>query len=515
MYSLLKRNYYLLFVFVLSLLFRITNLDLIEFKADEGINLFLASRPIFGHGFAPGGTVSSLGVTNFPLVNYLLLPLAVITKNPSNISFFIALLNSLSIVGFFIIVRKYYNPFIALTSSLLIALSPWAILFSRKIWAQDFLFPLFIPFFLSFHKIMIDEDKKYWFLYTASSLFLIQIHQSALFFIFPLTAFMLYQKAKVSLKYLAIGLAAGLLPTLHFVLYQARTGCFDCKMILSSSERVSDIPSLLLFLRPFQVIHQGNFFPILGEDIVYFAQNFPLAYFSKYIYYAEYILLPLGAFIFYRLFKRAGFIVFPVTLLPFIYAFFKLEPHIHYFIIIAPFLFLFLGTSFYYLFSNKNLFIKYLSIVMFLGIILVSLYYNYAFYSTVEDLRHVKGDYGQVFADYERNTKAQYTKYISDPHYDEMIIAHYIPYSLMHGDIGVSRMLYDSKETEKNMTALEERLREVPIDRRVHQELIAYYTRENPSKQLVGILKKKSDLNPGMIPVYEEVLHLYVERGGK
>ena len=90
MYSLLKRSYLLLIVLALSLLFRITNLDLIEFKADEGINLFLASRPIFGHGFAPGGTVSSLGVTNFPLINYLLLPLVMISKDPRIISFFIA-----------------------------------------------------------------------------------------------------------------------------------------------------------------------------------------------------------------------------------------------------------------------------------------------------------------------------------------------------------------------------------------------------------------------------------------
>ncbi|KKR73440.1 MAG: hypothetical protein UU15_C0010G0010, partial [Candidatus Levybacteria bacterium GW2011_GWC2_40_7] len=512
---LLKRSYLLLIVLALSLLFRITNLDLIEFKADEGINLFLASRPIFGHGFAPGGTVSSLGVTNFPLINYLLLPLVMISKDPRIISFFIALINSLAIVGFFIIVRRYYNQTIAFTSSLLMATSPWAILFSRKIWAQDFLIPLFIPFFLSFHKIVIDKDRRYWLLYAASSLFLIQIHQSALFFIFPLTAFMAYRRTGISSKYSLVGIALGLLPTVLYLLYQLRTGCFDCKMILSSSERVSDVSSPLLFLRPFQIIHQGNFFPILGENVVYFAQNFPIAYFSKYIYYAEYFLLALGAILFYKLFKKVGFIIFPVILLPFIYAFFRLEPHIHYFLIVAPFLFLFLGTSLYYLISHKNLLVKYSSITLFLCVILVSTYYNYAFYETVRAKENIKGDYGKIFEQTDRDTKEFYKKYVNDPYYEEMIIASYVPYSLSHGDIGVAKMLYDSKETEENMTILEERLRDVPIDRRIHQELIAYYTRENPSKETIRILKGKSDLNPGMIPVYEEVYNLYRERGGK
>src|SRR3990167_3896568 len=131
--ALFARKYLpVILILSLSLLFRIANLDLIEFKADEGINLFLSSRPIFGHGFAPGGTVSSLGITNFPLVNYLLFPLVLTSLDPGIISFFIALINSLAIVAFFVIVRRYYNEVIAFSSSALIAISPWAILFSRK-----------------------------------------------------------------------------------------------------------------------------------------------------------------------------------------------------------------------------------------------------------------------------------------------------------------------------------------------------------------------------------------------
>ena len=70
-----KRLTLLLFLFIVaaSAIFRITNLNLIEFKDDEAINLFLAARPLFGHPFPPGGTVSSIGLLNPPFFNYLLL----------------------------------------------------------------------------------------------------------------------------------------------------------------------------------------------------------------------------------------------------------------------------------------------------------------------------------------------------------------------------------------------------------------------------------------------------------
>ena len=502
-------------VFFLSLLFRVTNLGLIEFKADEGINLFLATRPLFGHSFVPGGTVSSLGITNFPLINYILLPFTIVSLDPKIISFFIGLLNSLAIVGFFVIVKRYYNQTIALISSLLIATSPWAILFSRKIWAQDFLLPLFIPLFLSIHKIIIDKNQKYWILYSLSSLLLIQIHQSVIFLVISISLFLIIYKVKINFKYLVLGGVLGLIPTLHYIYYQLSTGCFDCKMFLTSGQRVSDQASLFLFIRPLQILNQGNFFPVLGEDVIYFAKNFPLAYTLKQFYYLEYILLPIGAFLFYKLFKKIGFIVFPIFTLPFIYAFFKLEPHIHYYLIIAPFLFLFLGVAFNQLISNKNKLIKYSSISLFCLLVGLSLYYSYAFFETVRNQKNIKGDYGLIFGVKEKETKQIYSPYKNDVHYEEMLIANYVPYSLSHGDIGISRMLYDPKKTERNMQELETRLKEVPLDRGAQQELIAYYTKEIPSKRTVEALRIKSEKNLGLVSVYEEVRNYFNEKAKK
>src|SRR3989344_2382365 len=185
-----------IFIVLCACIFRITNLNLIEFKADEAINLFLAARPIFGHSFLPGATVSSIGLLNPPLINYLLYPFTLLSTDPKIISMIIGLINAFSIGFFYLIVKKYYGLFTALTSSLLFSFFPLMIFFSRKIWAQYLLLPFIVLLFLSLHKLAIDKKTKYWFVYAFSSLFLIQLHQASIILIAILTIFLI-RKVKI------------------------------------------------------------------------------------------------------------------------------------------------------------------------------------------------------------------------------------------------------------------------------------------------------------------------------
>ena len=136
-----------LIVIGLSAIFRLTNLDLIEFKTDEASNLFLSSRLLYGHSLPPGGISTSTGILNPPLFNYLLLPFTFISTNPKFITFIIAFTNVIAIGFLYLIIKKYYNITLALIVSLLIAFSPWAIIFSRKIWPPDMVF-LFLYYHL-------------------------------------------------------------------------------------------------------------------------------------------------------------------------------------------------------------------------------------------------------------------------------------------------------------------------------------------------------------------------------
>ena len=115
-------------VTISALLFRVTNLDLIEFKTDEAVNLLLTAQPIFGHDFVSGGTVSSLGFQNPPIFNYILFPIALTSLDPQIVSLAIALINVAAILGFYFLVKRYYSLATAVIASLLISFSPWAIL---------------------------------------------------------------------------------------------------------------------------------------------------------------------------------------------------------------------------------------------------------------------------------------------------------------------------------------------------------------------------------------------------
>jgi hypothetical protein len=505
-----------LFILITSiaLLFRITALQTIEFKGDEAINLFLAAKPVFGYGFANGATGSSLGILNPPLINYLLFPFVSISQNPQVISFFIGVINAIAIGIFFILVKKYYNLICAFISSLLFAISPWSILYSRKIWAQDFIIPLFIPFFFSLHKIMIDKKKQFWFLYAFSSLLLIQIHQVNIIFIFFCTLFLLLQHPVFSLKYFSLGILLGIIPLIPYIQHEAINHCPDCIIILQLHKKLST-RSLLVFSRPLQIIGQGDFQFELGNDMETFSKLFPFAFQLRKLFYFEYLFLPFSLFVFWKQYPLLRFLVYTLVILPFIYYALRIEPFMHYFIIIIPLLFLFLGEGFSTIIAYRNIYISYSAIAIFLLLLLSSFFFNVSFMKLLLQKQVIAGDYGTIFEKSEKIAIETYKPYANDTYYKEMILASYIPQSLIHGNQTTAQLIYDFNKTEKNLPFLEKRLAQVPIDRRVQNELIAYYTRTIISKNLLSDLKKKTQLYEGYNLIFQEVFQLYLSQNKK
>lgn len=498
-------------VSLMASFFRVTNMDLIEFKADEAINLFLASRPLFGYPFLPGSTVSSLGILNFPLLNYILFPYVLISQDPQIITFIIGLINSLAIGFLFLIFKKYYGIRIALIASFLFAFSPWAIIFSRKIWAQDFIIPLSVPLIWSLHKIVSEKKERFWVLFVTSSLFLIQLHQSSIFFLLPLVLFLLI-KNKPKIKYLTLGFLIGLLPALHYLLYQLINGCPDCLSLINTRQRLTQNFFPIIFARPFQILGRGNIQTVIGDDMVNFLKQFPVSFNLQKVFYLEYILLPLGFYAFWKAFKKLRFLLLSIIALPFLYFVFHIEPFLHYFIIVIPFLFLFLAFSIDLLLKNKLFIMKGIGLLIFLAILTSSISFNLSFFELIKRERGLKGDYGQIFSQSEKNHKQSLKEYINDPYYKEMLIISYIPLNLLHGNIGIAKMLYDEKTIENNLNLIEKRLREVPQDPRIHAELVYYYTRSKPTKETVFMLAEKAKDIKGYQAVHGEVERFYLEK---
>ncbi len=202
---------------------RFWHLDLMEFKADEAEACRLAYHvvgnplPDGSNQFPLAGLTSRIGVRNPPLFIYLLaLPLAC-SRSPFAAVGFIALCNVVAVWLCYCVGRRYFSPFVALVAAGLYAVSPWAIVFSRKIWAQDLLPVLLCLFLLAAHGFLVDKRPGLvaWLVVLAGVA--IQVHFSALILLGVLAFVFVAGRGVFRWKWFWIGAAATLLLYLPYI----------------------------------------------------------------------------------------------------------------------------------------------------------------------------------------------------------------------------------------------------------------------------------------------------------
>jgi hypothetical protein len=115
-----------------------------EFKRDEANLSRLALALVEGRDFPLLGIRSSVNVPNPPINVYLFaLPYAV-DHSPVTATLFVGALNVIAVALTIAVARRYYGPAAGIAAGLLYAASPWAAIYSRKIWAQDLLPPFVV-----------------------------------------------------------------------------------------------------------------------------------------------------------------------------------------------------------------------------------------------------------------------------------------------------------------------------------------------------------------------------------
>ena len=110
----------------------------VEFKHDEATLSLLALDWLAGGPFPLTGMPSSVGVPNAPASVYVIaLPYA-LGGDALAATLFVTGLNVAGVGLLWLIAYRYFGFIPALVAGLAYALNPWALLYSRKIWAQDF-----------------------------------------------------------------------------------------------------------------------------------------------------------------------------------------------------------------------------------------------------------------------------------------------------------------------------------------------------------------------------------------
>lgn len=151
----------LLLILFIAALLRFGEPGVVEFFHDEAMVALLAQDMAAGKTFPTVGILSSVGIPNPPTSIYVMwLPFA-LSSSPLFATLFIALLNVIGVGLLWLIAHRYFGRRIALIAGLVYALNPWAVLYSRKIWAQDFHTPfLLIALLLGLYGFL-ESDERY------------------------------------------------------------------------------------------------------------------------------------------------------------------------------------------------------------------------------------------------------------------------------------------------------------------------------------------------------------------
>ena len=213
---------------------RFSHLDLLEFQADEAFASQLALGFI-KHGTLPlAGLMSSVGVTNPPLLSYLLIPMFAISENPVVVSCCIAVLGLVAVVMTWHIGRKYYGPIAGLVAAAFFAVSPWAVVYSRKIWAQDF-----VPFFSAatmwaVHSVVLGRRPMavFWCLFLP--LCVVQIHFSGVALTVAVVVILLWLRAKIDWRFAVGGLVAAIVTMIPYFKYQQAHDWADIRQAMQT-----------------------------------------------------------------------------------------------------------------------------------------------------------------------------------------------------------------------------------------------------------------------------------------
>jgi 4-amino-4-deoxy-L-arabinose transferase-like glycosyltransferase len=141
-------NLALLAVLALAAFLRLYGLQWGQYGSDDERLWALALRSVAQHALPDAGIRSSIGTDNGPFQAYLMMPAAALFgRAPIAGAVVVALLNLTAVYSLYRFVAEFFGQRPALVAALLFAANSWAVIYSRRMQAQDMLVPFQVLFF--------------------------------------------------------------------------------------------------------------------------------------------------------------------------------------------------------------------------------------------------------------------------------------------------------------------------------------------------------------------------------
>lgn len=250
------------------LLVRLGWLRWMEYSGDEAYFLARAFQAI--HEGVAYGYGTSAGVRVPPFFVYLVGVPLFFTHDPVVVAAFIAVLNLGGLVLLYYFARALLGARSAILVTLLMATSPWSVMFSRKIWNLDAIFPLVI----ALHLVLLSNMSEYrrWKVVLAFALFgaASQIHPSVGLLLVPLV--LLHTLLRAPIRWGDLGLGLGVLALIYapYIGYLWTTDFDNLRYVLSLGAKGEGNPNTFMWRlyahgsRPFEISSGTDLEALLG-----------------------------------------------------------------------------------------------------------------------------------------------------------------------------------------------------------------------------------------------------------
>ena len=218
-------------IIILAFIMRVSQPDLVEFKRDEATVARLGQAIAYERYRPIVGVDSSVGIDNLPITLYLMaLPLR-IHRDPISAVIFTTFLNAAAVAVCYWITQRTFGMPIALLTSILFAVNPWAILYARKIWCRTI--PLFTLGFIISNIAVFVWGKRWALVGSFVSLAaLIGLQLEGIAFIPVFLILLLMFRDKVEWQPFVVGLVLCALLFLPYIFYDAGQNWINVRGLL-------------------------------------------------------------------------------------------------------------------------------------------------------------------------------------------------------------------------------------------------------------------------------------------
>jgi hypothetical protein len=220
-------------IVVLAAWLRLRHLGLAQFNDDQAVALRIAHDILHGDVRTVGLTSSS-GAANPPLYVYIVAVVVWIHHGLIFATQSVAVLSVVAIALTYVVVRPRFGGAVAVVTTALFATAPWAVLYGRHLWQQDYLPLVTVALLWSLFVVLERDRTRVALLVPVLFVVAFQLNLSAVALIIPIGALLAYRARHVNWRAISVGTAVGVLSLGSWLAHNAKHGFRDFRLIVDN-----------------------------------------------------------------------------------------------------------------------------------------------------------------------------------------------------------------------------------------------------------------------------------------